>query len=48
MKIYKTGKDIIKTLLNDFLTGLTGITDGDLRDMINNHLRKISVKVKIE
>lgn len=47
MKIYKTGQDIIKTLLNDFLTGLTGITDGDLRDTINNYLQKIGVNVKI-
>ena len=55
MKVYKTGEDIIEVLLNVFLTGrdiftmgLTGFTNGNLRDMINNHLRKIGVKVKIE
>jgi hypothetical protein len=47
MKVFKTGEDIIKTLLNDFLTGLSGITDGGLRKMINSHLQKIGVKVSI-
>jgi hypothetical protein len=47
-KTFSVGEDIIKHLLKDFLTGLSGITDGGLRDMINNHLKKIGVKVSID
>ena len=48
LEVYETGEDIIKSLLKDFLTGLSGITDGGLRNMINNHLKKIGVKVSID
>ena len=47
-KTFSVGEDIIKHLLKDFLTGLSGITDGGLRDMINNHLKKIGVKISID
>lgn len=46
-KTFSVGEDIIKHLLEDFLTGLSGITDSSLRYMINNHLQKIGVKVSI-
>ena len=47
-KTFSVGEDIIKHLLKDFLTGLSGTTDGGLRNMINNHLKKIGVKVSID
>lgn len=46
-KTFKENEDIIKSLLNDFLTGLSGITDNNLRNKINNHLQKIGVELSI-